>query len=514
MHGEDRMSDLEVLDFVLQEMQGRMLTASCMSAFVAAERAANSLEMGLVSRQAAELAVMLPKAPIERVKEAFGESVAEIASALRRKSVYSKIAIEAMSLYGRSSNNRVPRDAAIAAIAAEIAVASAEDREVLVNALDFISGEERDASRRAFVEELRGRLPSHEATKDDEATEDDEAGRNRRTRVISISMDVCGSTDVKARMRQRARGHRDLNRWYAAFHREFLEAEWHFYESLFRPVHGDVNWDWKRAFVVKGIGDEIWLLYEVWEEDDDKLPALVACLLHAAQDATGRLIRWMSATEEDEGDEDGDEPWERNELPLKFYVDIIDDAFEITGPRRDFMTKRLSLILGEEDAWAGEDFVELGNRLHAGSLLGDGRRLVTAIRTDYIGWEVDRFFRMTKYALPYVVAIGRNLFEEAVEGSPDDAEGIGGTELCEAVFACPFAKSLDMRFDRSFGFVKEEIDGECLKGVGEGYAVYRVMRKHELLGLRHTGADEEVMKDTYKVFTKEMEDAVRASLQA
>ena len=502
------MNGLDVLDFVLEEMQGRILTASSMSGFVAAERAANSLEMDLVSRQAAELAVLFPKAPLDRVEEAFGISVAEIASALRRTSVYSKIALEAITLHGRSANDRIRCDAAIAAIAAEIEVASAEDRQVLENALDVMAGEEQDATRRTFLEDLRERLPN-------EGASEEESGRDGRTRVISISMDVCGSTAVKARMRQRARNDQELNRWYAEFHRQFLRAEWRFYESLFREARAEINWNWKRAFVVKGIGDEIWLLYEVWEEDDDKLPALVARLLHAAQDATGNLIRWVSAPEQDEWDEpdeDDGEPWETKNLPLKFYIDIIDDAFEITGPRRDFMTERLPLILGEEDAWASEEFVELGNRLHAGSLLGDGRRLVTTIRTDYIGWEVDRFFRMTKeYALPSVVAVGRNLFEEAVQGSPDDAEGIGDTELREAVFACPFPESLGTRFDRRFCFVKKEVEAKCLKGVGEGYAVYRVIRKHELLGLRHSGADEEVMEDTYKVFTEEMEDAVRTA---
>ena len=502
------MNGLDVLGFVLEEMQGRILTASSISGFVAAERTANSLEMDLVSRQAAELAVLFPKAPLDRVEEAFGESVAEIASALRRTSVYSKIAIEAMSLYRPSANDRIRRDAAIAAIAAEIEVAAAEDRQVLENALDFMTGEEQDATRKAFVEELRERLPS------EGATDAEESGRDGRTRVISISMDVCGSTDAKARMRQRARNDKDLHRWYADFHQQFLHAEWRFYECLFREVDGEINWNWKRAFVVKGIGDEIWVMYEVWEEDDAKLPALVARLLHAAQEATGDLIRWVSTTEEEEGDEwdkDDGEPWKTKNLPLKFYVDIFDDAFEITGPRRDFMTQRLPLILGEEDAWAGEDFVELGNRLHAGSLLGDGRRLVTTIRTDYIGWEVDRFFRMTKHALPSVVAVGRNLFEEAIQGSPEDAEGIGDTELRQAVFACSRPESPSMYFDRWFCFVKKEVDAKCLKGVGEGYAVYWVVRKLELLGLRHTGADEEIMEDTYKVLTAEMEHAVRAS---
>ena len=109
------MNGLDVLDFVLEEMQGRILTASSMSGFVAAERAANSLEMDLVSRQAAELAVLFPKARLDPAEEAFGISVAEIASALRRTSVYSKFAMEAMTLYGRSANDRIRCDAAITA---------------------------------------------------------------------------------------------------------------------------------------------------------------------------------------------------------------------------------------------------------------------------------------------------------------------------------------------------------------------------------------------------------------
>lgn len=499
------MSGLEVLDFAAEELQGQILTVSSLSAFVAAEKAANSLNMAVASRQAAELAVLLPKASLDRVREAFGTPVAEIVKALRRSSVYSTIAIEAMSLYVRSSDDRICRDAAIAAIAAEVAVASTRDRRTLTHALDLMFEGEHDDGRRAFIKKLREQLSA------DDFPEDGEAGKGGRTRVISISMDVCGSTDVKARMMQHARDDEELSRWYEEFHRQFLLAEWDFYVSLFRAVSGEIHWDWKRAFVVKGIGDEIWLLYEVWQEDDWKLPALVARLLHTALNAASRLIRWTSAVDKDEdGERRGDEPWEMKELPLKFYVDIINDAFEITGPRRDFMTERLHLILGEEDAWASEEFIELGNRLHAGSLLGDGRRLVTTNRTDYIGWEVDRFFRMTKYALPCVVAIGKNLFEEAVWGSLDETDQVSETEMREAVFACPTPDSLGTRYDRGFRFVKEEIDADSLKGIGKGYAVYRVLRTHDLLGLRHTGTDDELMEDTYKVFTKEMEEAVRA----
>ncbi len=88
---------------------------------------------------------------------------------------------------------------------------------------------------------------------------------------------------------------------------------------------------------------------------------------------------------------------------------------------------------------------------------------------------------------------------------------VGDTELRKAVFACPIPDSPGTRFDHWFRFVKKDVDADSLKGVGEACAVYQVIRKLELLGLRHTGADDEIMEDTYKVFTKEMEEAVRAA---
>lgn len=93
-------------------------------------------------------------------------------------------------------------------------------------------------------------------------------------------------------------------------------------------------------------------------------------------------------------------------------MDILDDTYEVSGKRCDFVTKYIPEILGTEVILNNGDFIKLGNRLHAGSLMGDVRRLIQMIRTDYIGWEVDRFFRATKFALPMVATIGQNLFEK------------------------------------------------------------------------------------------------------
>ena len=126
------MSSVKVLDFVARELEGRILTVSSVSAFVAAEKAADRLDMTATSREAAELAVLLPKAPLERIGEEFGRPTAEIVKSLRASSPCSGVALEVMALYERSEGNGDRRDAAIAACAAEAAVASEEDRGTLL----------------------------------------------------------------------------------------------------------------------------------------------------------------------------------------------------------------------------------------------------------------------------------------------------------------------------------------------------------------------------------------------
>ena len=494
------MSGVKVLDFVARELKGRILTASSVAAFVAAEQAADRLDMGRISRDAAELAVLLPKIPVERIRDEFGPATADIVEAIRVSSPYSTIALEAMVLHGTSKDDEIRRDAAIAAYAAETAVANPEDRDRMARLLNDMVGQEADAERRAFLTELRAQLLDPSQT-------DREGGSGGRTKLISISMDVCGSTEMKARMKTRARDEKELTRWYENFHREFVSLEWCFYRALFKAAPSKVGLDWKHGFVVKGIGDEVWLLYEVREKELWKLRSLTACLLHSALDVANRLIHWTSARDDDE--DGGDGRWESRCLPLKFYIDTIDDAFEVSGPRCDFMMQRLPEILGAQENWSGEDSIELGNRLHAGSLMGDGRRLLTSIRTDYIGWEVDRFFRATKFALPCVVTVGRGLFEEVVDVSEDSDESLGGTGLQRAVVACPIDRLGGTRFDNTFRYVKQDIGASELTGVGSDYSVYRVLRENDLLSLRYNGVAKEIMRKTFEVFTPAMEDAVR-----
>ena len=304
-------------------------------------------------------------------------------------------------------------------------------------------------------------------------------------------------------MKARARSDEELSKSYEDFHREFLAVEWSFYAALFRRVPYEVDLDWRRGFVVKGIGDEIWLLYEVREEDLWKLKSVVARVLHSALNVADKRIGREWAPDGDTG------PLGARGLPLKFYVDILDDLFEINSPRLDFMLERLPHVLGPECTLSDREFVELGNRLHAGILEGTRKRLHTTFRTDYIGWEVDRFFRASGFALPGVVTVGKALFERVVDVSEERDEGLGGTHLHKAVIECPVSKGGSKRFDHDFRYVRQYVRASELKGVCSDYVVYRVLREMDLLVLRHPDQNDPIMCGTFDVFTPAMEQAVR-----
>ena len=325
--------------------------------------------------------------------------------------------------------------------------------------------------------------------------------------LLSISMDVCSSTAAKTQMKKHGQGEQRETEWYHKYYREFMWQEFRLYEALFKPGPGEIGWDWRRTFVVKGIGDEIWLLYTLDDESHSALPALFRCFLHAAQDVAITPLhlafphddRWC-----------GVEPSKFNFLPLKFYVDFIEHAVEINGPRHDFMLQKLPKLLGSKSGGNLENVADLGKRLNVAHLMLKDGSLLTSFRTDYIGWEVDRFFRATKFAIPSVITVGDSLFKEISALSRVSEKHIGGTCLNEMTFTYPILQSSGRRSDRCFVYAKNNIKSKDLEGLGEEYTVYNFIRKSNLLDLRRTGINPEIMEKTFNVFTSAMEAAVRA----
>jgi hypothetical protein len=82
--------------------------------------------------------------------------------------------------------------------------------------------------------------------------------------LLSISIDVVGSTEGKSKIVKLAVDQEHRHRIYERFVDAFLKHEVDFYHNIFHDYgYGQQcdGLDWHKFFVVKGIGDEIWSLY-------------------------------------------------------------------------------------------------------------------------------------------------------------------------------------------------------------------------------------------------------------
>jgi hypothetical protein len=120
--------------------------------------------------------------------------------------------------------------------------------------------------------------------------------------LISLSIDIAGSTEAKSRILAIAAEEGWRHKLYENFYRQFLSAEDRFYNAILRPnqeLRG-IMLDWQRLFIVKGIGDEICLLYEVLPDDSAHIGAATVRLMQAALALLDTPIHW-DATEREHG---------------------------------------------------------------------------------------------------------------------------------------------------------------------------------------------------------------------
>ncbi len=256
------------------------------------------------------------------------------------------------------------------------------------------------------------------------------AGSIKHPMLISLSMDVVGSTEAKQRLRDLAANEQRRDQLYEQFYAGFLRAEGRFYAALFAPgiAGSGPPLDWHRLFVVKGIGDEVWLLYEVVPpqgiEVEPALQQAATRLISAALELTQQRVQ-CGGTAEDIGpgfdpEREKLQSFDWMELPLKVSIDLVEDAVEISKQRLDYLADQAALYIEppqtamglQERAPFSAAHTDILRRLNAGHFeLAGGHQLRQAYRTDYIGPDIDRFFRITKYAMPGMVMVGDCLLQ-------------------------------------------------------------------------------------------------------
>lgn len=235
--------------------------------------------------------------------------------------------------------------------------------------------------------------------------------------LLSVSIDLCGSTEIKETIIALSEGQVEHRKtMYGDYLKQLFWTEQTFYEL----IAGDQRIQLEKLFLVKTIGDEFWYVYEVNRGYERGLSRASAALMDALL-GLFRKSRQLNFASEPVADfapekEISHVRFEHFDPPLKGIIDLLTDGVELSLARFDHLNPRLlALAQAEEVELEARNklAVHLYNNLNiaSASLSGDQRRAVTSARTDYIGLEVDRFFRIAKFCRPSLLSVGDTLMQ-------------------------------------------------------------------------------------------------------
>ena len=222
---------------------------------------------------------------------------------------------------------------------------------------------------------------------------------------IAVSIDLCGSTHVKQRIVELARGDRSAQgRMYGAYKKLLFDIERTFYFLILE----ETELDFERLTLIKSIGDELWYAYaidDVHTEDEVRaVRRLLVNLLHLiSSDRMLTLIR---------NENDRSNIGARYEMPIKVYADLVHQCEELNSERYEHLKETIAAARGISSTIIDldEGYIETCRRLKLGLTQSQDGHGVEA-REDFIGLEIDRFFRLTKHCYPRLLTIGQSLFD-------------------------------------------------------------------------------------------------------
>ena len=284
-------------------------------------------------------------------------------------------------------------------------------------------------------------------------------------RLISISIDLVGSTSEKNRIARICTTPQYAREQFELLAKLFYGLECRFYTSCL-----DEGVPFVSMFHMKAIGDEVWFVVEV--QDGVDFNAVTVAVLRAAIATASRKVSFQFFKRALTAAEAAKDPplrrlkAHRVNLPVKLYVDLIQDAAETSAIRLDSFLRDSSVLL--KSAGGTVSITDLLERLGGVALVSVGETKVRVThRTDYVGPEVDHFFRCTKMAEAGRVVAGRKLLRELTN---------------------PNGKRLRLRRDRRlvvqagtesyrFSIKSRLVKRGTLKGITEPYEVFQVREK-------------------------------------
>lgn len=288
---------------------------------------------------------------------------------------------------------------------------------------------------------------------------------------VAISIDLCGSTHVKQRIAQIAGDRKDRRgRLFSDYKRLLFDIERNFYALALKAP----EIDFKRLSLIKSIGDEFWFAYKIDEIATD-------AGIHAIRRIIFTLLDLLAQERILALDQDDDfAPASASsyfDLPIKIYADIVDGYDELNRERYEHLKQIVADASGDTSPVieVDETYLEICDRLNLGVPDDDGTHHAVRAREDFIGLEIDRFFRMSKLCVPRLLGLGLTLFEYT--GWPILPSAVDLEHLDIKVVA---AARTERGHDETIYAVERPVRGHEMKGIHEDYMMFHLFDKTSL----------------------------------
>lgn len=229
--------------------------------------------------------------------------------------------------------------------------------------------------------------------------------------LLSLSIDLSGSTLTKQAIVETASGDDGL---MATLYRRYLKMLYGVEHDLYSLLSECKAIEFDKLFLVKTIGDEWWFVYEVDEADTMTLNTValgfIDTLLRLFE--RERYLSFHSPAKHTSRPMQESKALRVFNLPIKATLDLLLHPFEANRERYEYLKDivvpaeergRRSLYAVDREAAAVCERLNLG----AVGMFEDGHPV--RVRRDYIGLEVDRFFRLTGACRPLLVGVGGTL---------------------------------------------------------------------------------------------------------
>jgi hypothetical protein len=232
-------------------------------------------------------------------------------------------------------------------------------------------------------------------------------------------------------------------------------------------------------YLVKMIGDEFWWVYEVDDSRDDVMTSVASAFFSTILDlfAGDRYLALhpMAPAVRDASGGRSPLPVRQFNLPLKAFVDFIGEATEVNVARYEYLKDVIAMAEGGPSTVYRVDrrFIELCDRLNLGAATALGKSARVTTRTDFIGLEIDRFFRLTRFGKPSLLGVGESLMTRlpCVFSRPADVPE--GVDIGVVEIPSPWTDGEPMEAFKKYA-ITEHIPSPNLKGVSGDYSICHV----------------------------------------